>query len=87
MAKAESMAAFVETGEIDDALAEERIAACLFTDFMAESVHVGQDEDLRAGASFDQQGFGFTVEVHGSGSPADADSRVFGRGEFMHGKQ
>jgi len=44
MAKAERVATFVDTGEIDHALAEERIAPSFFTDFMAESVHVGQDD-------------------------------------------
>jgi hypothetical protein len=76
--------AFVEAGEIDDALAEERIAAGGFADLVAESVHVGEDEDLGAALAIDEERFGFAVEVHGAGSPADADARVFGGGEFVH---
>ena len=87
VAQAERVPAFVQAGEIDDALAEEGITAGGFADFVAERVHIGEDEDLRAGASIDQQGFGFAVEVHGAGSPADADAGVFGGREFVRGEQ
>src|SRR5581483_3853855 len=61
VAQAESVAAFVQAGEIDDALTEERIATGGFADFVTEGVHVREDEDLRAGVAIDEQGFGFAV--------------------------
>jgi hypothetical protein len=78
--QSERMPAFMQTGEVDDGIAQQGVGSSGPIDIGSQGAGVRQDIDNRAALSVDHNGLRLAVKVHGAVGPVDADAGVsFGR--------